>query len=221
MATVETAAETIDTLADLIERLGDVPLDRVRFRPPIGLATEADVIAAALQPRKRLCELIDGVLVEKAMGIRESLLAMVLGGLINNFVRPRNLGFVTGADGAMRFFPGLVLIPDVAFTAWDRLPDRRVPTDPLPDLVPDLAVEVLSQGNTPKEMARKRELYLRAGVRLIWIIDPATRTARVDSTPDRSETLDASGTLDGGDVLPGFTLTLGELFGDLDRRGDA
>ena len=57
--------------------------------------------------------------------------------------------------------PGLVRIPDVAFISWGRLPNRRVPTEPIPDLAPDLAVEVLSVGNTPGEMARKRQGLFR------------------------------------------------------------
>ena len=60
------------------------------------------------------------------------------------FVKARNLGLVTGADSMLRLAPGLVRIPDLAFISWQRLPERRVPTDPIPGLVPDLVVEVLS-----------------------------------------------------------------------------
>jgi Uma2 family endonuclease len=220
MAIAETPMATIDTLADLLKRLGGIPLDRVLFHPPPGTATEADVIAASLLPRKRLCELIDGVLVEKAMGYRESLLAGLLLTFLNEFVLPRNLGLVSGADGMMRVFPGLVYIPDVAFASWDRFPNRRVPDDPIPDLAPDLAVEVLSKSNTAKEMVRKRRDYFAAGVRLVWIIDPRKRTMKVYTSPNRHITLDESETLDGGDVLPGYVLPLRQFFSMLDRHGD-
>jgi Uma2 family endonuclease len=219
MATVLPASSEFPTVADLLERLGNVPPERVLLRPSPGLATEADLIAANAD-KSRLCELVDGVLVEKAMGYFESLLAIFLGGLLNDFVLPRNLGLVSGPDGLMRLFPGLVCIPDVAYAGWDRFPDRSVPREPIPALVPDLAIEILSQSNTSKEMARKRRDYFAAGVRLVWIIDPSQRTAHVFNAPDQFVSFDVSGTLDGGNVLPGFSVSLQELFSILDRHGD-
>ena len=124
----------------------------IRFHPAPGTALEQDVLEAEKQGL--LCELVDGVLVEKAMGYTESILAAFLIEMLNAFVRPRNLGFVSAPDGTMRLFPGLVRIPDVAFASWDRLPGGRRPTAPIPPIAPDLAVEVLSQSNTPCEMAR-------------------------------------------------------------------
>ena len=171
MTSASTSTAVIETLADLLEQLGGITPDRVRFRPAPGTATEEDMLA--IHDREgRLYELVHGVLVEKAMGLRESLLAIALASLLRGFVRPRNLGIVTGADGMMRLFPGLVRIPDVAFISWDRLPNRRVPTEPLPDVAPDLAVEVLSAGNTVREMARKRQDYFAAGVQVVWQVDP-------------------------------------------------
>ncbi len=217
MTTVETP-RPIDTLADLLERLGGIAPDRVRFHPPPGTATEQDVIDIERR-ENRLCELVDGVLVEKAMGYRESLLAGALLAFLREFVVPRNLGLVTGADGLMRLFSGLVRIPDVAFASWDRLPKQRVPTDPIPDLVPDLAVEVLSRANTPEEMRRKRLEYFGSGVRLVWLVNPDARTATVFTAPEESRELREDQVLDGGDVLPGFHLELRELFAELDRQG--
>ncbi|HEX8202387.1 MAG TPA: Uma2 family endonuclease [Isosphaeraceae bacterium] len=208
----------IATLADLLERLGGIAPERIRFRPAPGTATETDVIGVR-EHDQRICELIDGVLVEKAMGFPESLLALALGGLLRGFVRPRNLGLVSGADGTMRLFPGLVRIPDVAFASWDRIPGRKMPIVPIPDMVPDLAVEVLSEGNTAAEMARKRREYFDAGVRLVWMIDPRTRTATVFTGPEQATMLDEAQTLDGGEVLPGFRLPLRELFAELDLHG--
>jgi Uma2 family endonuclease len=220
MATVSAPPEP-GTLADLLARLGDVPAQRVRLGSgPYGRATEADVLALRRAPERRLFELVDGVLVEKAMGYRESLLAIFLGGVLNDFVLARNLGLVTGADGMMRLFPGLIRIPDVAFAAWERFPNRQVPKEPIPDLSPDLAVEILSRSNTEKEMALKRKDYFESGSRLVWIIDPADRTAHVYTAIDQSIALDESGTLDGADVLPGFSLSLRDLFAMLDRHGD-
>jgi Uma2 family endonuclease len=212
-------ADAIDNLAELVERLGDIPLERIRMRPPIGTATDADVLAALEAPRKRLCELIDGVLVEKAMGYSESLLASLLIELLNAFVRSRNLGLVTAPDGTIRLWAGRVRIPDVAFTSWDRIPGRRRPPQPIPDLAPDLAIEVLSRSNTPAEMRLKRQDYFTATVRLVWEVDPEARTVSVYTGSSDPTVLTEADTLDGGTVLPGFTLSLRDLFAELDRQG--
>ena len=85
--------------------------------------------------------------------------------------------------------------------------------------MPDLAIEVLSGSNTKAEMERKRAECFDAGVRLVWEVDPTTRIVSV-YTPDGSVVrLDSSQTLDGGDVLPGFSLVLSELFAELDEEG--
>ncbi len=206
------------TMDGLIERLGRIPLNRVLSHPAPGLATEADLIEAN-RKYDRLYELVDGILVEKGMGFAESVLAGALIEVLRKFVIPRNLGLVSTPDGMFRLFGGLVRIPDVAFTAWARLPDRKVPKTPIPSLAPDLVVEILSESNTAAEMERKRGEYFASGVRLIWEVDPETRTVAVYG-PDRSvEILGASQRLDGRDVLPDFTLDLGEFFAELDRLG--
>jgi len=205
----------INTIGDLLRRLGDVPADRVRFTPIPGTATKDDL----LRPENKNCELVDETLVEKPMGMRESMLAIYLGELLGPFVRGRNLGLITGADGTYEVLLGLVRLPDVAFVSWDRLPGRRVPDEPIPNVVPDLAVEVLSPSNTAKEMARKRGEYFRAGVRLVWEINPRARTARVYTSETAFTDLTSADTLDGVSVLPGFSLPLSQVFAELDRRG--
>src|SRR5256885_1218890 len=137
MAAVPTPVSAFEDVAELLERLGNIPPERIRLRPPPGMATEADVLAALEAPRKRICELIDGVLVEKAMGYRESLLASLLIQMLNAFVRGRNRGLVTARDGTVGLGAGRVRIPDVAFFPWDRLRGRRVPSEPIPTLAPD------------------------------------------------------------------------------------
>lgn len=210
----------LETVADLLHHLGDIGPDRIIVQPPLGTATEGDVLHALESPRKRICELIDGVLVEKAMGYEESALAIYLGNLLLTFVRPRNLGLVTGADGTIRLWAGRVRIPDAAFFSWDRFPDRRMPTQPIPLLAPDLAIEVLSIGNTPREMLLKRQDYFAAGVRLAWEINPRSRTASVYSSAEHADAvLNEEDILDGSPVLPGFTLPLRDLFAELDRHG--
>ena len=220
MATAVLVPKTTRTFVDLHEDLGGIPLHRILIRPDLGGATEADVIE--LHDREgRLCELIDGVLVEKTLGIRESLLAIALAAVLRNFVAPRRLGIVTGADGAIRLNPGQVRIPDVSFFSGGRLPGGVVPKEPIPDLAPDLAIEVLSDSNTKAEMLRKRRDYFDAGVLLVWEVDPATRTVQIFEAPEQSTTLAIDDTLDGGAVLPGFVLPLRQLFEDLDYRDPA
>src|SRR5438270_11186157 len=113
-----------DTLADLLHSLGDVPLERIRRRPPPGMATEEDVVRARDSIEKRLCELVEGVLVEKAMGTREGLLAGLIVYSFWHFLKQNKLGKAFGADSFMRLTPGLVRIPDVAFVS--RSEERRV-----------------------------------------------------------------------------------------------
>jgi Uma2 family endonuclease len=219
MSTLLTPPSHVYTLADLLDQLGGISPARVLMRPAPGTATEADLLQLK-QREDRLYELVDGVLVEKAMSFRESCLAGALLAWLRAFVMPRNLGLVSGADGSMRLFPGLVRIPDVAFVSWNRLPDRRMPSAPIPDLVPNLAVKVLSESNTPAEMDRKRREYFAAGVELLWVIDPVGRTVTVYTPLDRPDAvLTENETLVGGNVLPGFSLSLRELFADLDRQG--
>jgi Uma2 family endonuclease len=165
------------------------------------------------------CELVDGALVDKSMGYEESILAGLILSLLQAFVVPRKLGLVSGADGMMRLFPGLVRIPDCAYVAWDRVPGRRIPRDPIAGFAPDLAVVVLSGGNTPEEMARTRREYFAAGVRIVWQLDPALRTITVFTAPDQATVLHAGDTLDGGDLLPGFSLPVSDCFRKLDRQG--
>jgi Uma2 family endonuclease len=209
---------TIATLADLLHDLGGIAPDRVRMRPLPGTATEQDVVS--IQAKEgRLFELVDGVLVEKAVGFWESVLAVAISSALRAFVLPRKLGVVAGADGMVRLFPRLNLIrmPDVIYVSNERLDASSAQGRAVPQLAPDLAVEVLSEGNTVAEMSRKRREYFEAGVRLVWIVDPQLRIVDVYTSIHEFNTLREDQTLDGGDVLPGFTLELRPLFVELDR----
>lgn len=204
------------TIADLLDHLDGVPANRVRMHPTPGTATEHDVVDNDAA-KGHTCELVEGVLVEKPMGIIESMLAIVLGARLLQFVTERNLGIVTGPDGILRLMPGLIRGPDVAFIHWERLPGGRLPTTPIPQVAPDLVVEILSAGNTKREMQRKLGEYFAAGVRLAWYIDPDPRTVAVHTGPGEPRVLTEQDNLDGGDILPGFVLPLREFFAALDR----
>jgi len=205
------------TLADLMHRLGDVPLDRIRTNPPPGTATEADVERIQAQ-EKRYFELVDGVLVEKTVGFPESLLASVIIQLLRTWVAPRKLGIVLAPDGLLKLSPGSIRGPDVSFISGSRLAGGRIPREQIPLLAPDLAIEVLSPSNTKREMERKRQEYFKAGTRLVWEIDPPSRTAIAYTAPEKQTLLTADQSLNGGEVLPGFSLSLRELFSELDTQ---
>ncbi len=204
--------------ADLQEKLGDIPVHRIRLNPPPGFATEEDLLRIEAQ-EDVLCELEFGVLVEKTMGWYESLLALLVGTEINLYLRNNDLGKVLGADGTLKILPGVLKIPDVSFLSWSRFPKTKLARRPVPSLVPDLVVEVLSESNTKKEMDAKLARYFEAGVLLIWYIDPETRTATEFTGVDQSTTIAPMGSLDGGNVLPGFRLSLPWLFEQADRQG--
>jgi Uma2 family endonuclease len=199
------------TLADLQEHLGGIPAERIRLLPPPGFATEEDVVQAA-EREDRLYELEDGIMVEKAMGWYESVVALWIGSKINQYLETHDFGQVLGPDGAVKILRGKIKIPDVSFVRWERFPKKKLPRRPIPKLVPNLVVEVLSETNTPREMERKLTQYFAAGVELVWYVDPETRSAIVYTSPTDATEIGVNGYLDGGDVLPGFRLSLRELF---------
>jgi Uma2 family endonuclease len=205
------------SLADLQDHLGGIPLERILLYRSPGTATEEDAVWLE-DNEDRLCELVNGVLVEKAMSYYESILAMVLGHLLIQYLETHDTGIISGPDGQIRILANTMRIPDLAFISWDRFPDGKLPRDRICRVAPDLAVEILSEGNTPREMKRKLEEYYEAGVRLVWYIDPRTRTATIYTSLTDGTTIDANGLLEGRDVLPGFSLRLGELFERADRR---
>jgi Uma2 family endonuclease len=217
MATVADL-EMPETMAELLQRIGEVPLERLPLRPPMGTATERDVIAALEQADKRLYELVDGYLVEKAMGTKEGLLAHLIGFLIQLYLEENDLGIVLGADGPVRLRLRLVRIPDVCFIPWERLPGGELPDEVIAGVAPTLAVEVLSEGNTKSEMERKLKDYFEAGVKLVWLIDPKTQTATAYTSPTKARLVAKDEALVGGKVLPGFTLSLKDVFARMRRK---
>jgi Uma2 family endonuclease len=209
MATVTLEAPS-KTLAEVLHDLGDISLDRIRL--PVGTATEQDVIDAMEAVHKRLYELIDGVLVEKDMGMKESIIACKIGQHLANYSDVDDRGVVFVADGPIRIRVGRIRFPDVGFVSWDRMPGGEIPDTPICDVIPDVAGEVISKGNTPNEMDRKLKDYFKAGVRLVWFVYPKTQTAVIYTSVTAKKELGRDDSLDGGKVLPGFSLPLKALF---------
>ncbi len=202
------------SLAALHRKLGGVPLDRIIMNPAPGTATEKD-LARWSGP---ICELIDGVLVEKAMGTREDMLALYIARLMGNVVDAKDLGVVLGGQGYIKFHRGLIRAPDVTFIPWSSMPNGELPKEAYWAVTPGLIVEVLSPGNRRAEIDRKLAEFFTLGCPLAWIIDPKTQTARVYTAPKTYVEFDSTGILDANPVLPGFKLALAETFGSLNRR---
>jgi Uma2 family endonuclease len=212
---LENAAKT---LAEVVHDLGDIPLERIRF--PVGSATEDDVIRLLDGDEKHVCELIDGVLVEKDMGVRESIIGVRCSRYIDAYLEDHDRGIVFGADGPVRLRRGRIRFPDTGFVAWERILDDDYLEQAILDAVPNLAIEVISKGNTPREMELKLHDYFRAGVQLVWYIYPKTQSALVYTSPTVKKEIPRDGSLDGGKVLPGFSLPLKKLFARTRRPSD-
>jgi len=199
------------TIADVQARLPGFPASRIRTYPPPGMATEQDILEAE-SCSNRICELVDGTLVEKVMASLESMLAAALIYSLHRYLDFRKLGTVLAPDGLLKILPGQIRAPDVSFIRWERFPGGKLPEAAIYAVAPDLAVEILSEGNTAEEMDRKLREYFAAGVRLVWYIEPTTRTARAYTAVDHCVEIGREGSLSGADVLPGFELPIAELF---------
>lgn len=159
-------------------------------------------------------ELIDGELVEMSpSGPLASTTAVWIAHLLINYVTPRRLGSILGADGGFVLFPNrqIVRVPDVAFVRAERLPPKDDQGGFL-RLAPDLAVEVISPSERPSEIAAKVAMYLDAGVQLIWLVDSRTRTVTIHAPERDVRILGGNDEIDGGDVLPGFSVAVADLF---------
>jgi Uma2 family endonuclease len=200
-----------DTLAELVSKLGDVPLERIMLYPPPGYATEQDALELSEAADKRLCEVVENTLVEKAVGANESRLTVDLLVHLKMYLMKHDIGFLTGADGLFRMGKNSRM-PDIAFVSWRHFPNKKddLAKYPVLPFAPDLAVEYLSKSNTKGEINLKRMDYFEAGVKLMWVIDPKTATATVYRADGSTAVLKAHDTLDGEDVLPGLSIPLAE-----------
>jgi Uma2 family endonuclease len=214
MATIPQARQDVDNLGELLQRLGNIAPERILLAGPLGAATEEDLLEF-VERKGRICELVDGVIVQKAMGFYESRLAAVLVYFLEAFLEENDLGIVLGEAGMIRL-EQQVREPDVAFFAWSRFPNRLLPPGQILDTAADLAVEVLSPGNTKEEMDRKYREYFLAGTRIVWEVSPPTRSVKVFTDPVTFIVKGENDTLQGGEVLPGFTLAVRKWF---DRAG--
>lgn len=213
LPTIQSTA--ISTFAEIVRELGDVPLDRILAIPAPGTATEKDLLYY-LDEFNLGCELVDGVLVVKAMGFQESVLGSILSHWINTYLDKNPLGACGGEHGICKLIPGLVRAPDVSFISRGRLAQESDLT--FAPGAPELCVEVLSKSNTRREVERKIKEYFRYGCQLVWVFDIRKQLAQVYRSPADVSTLGPADELSGADVLPGFRFVLGDLFAALQQR---
>jgi Uma2 family endonuclease len=159
-------------------------------------------------------ELINGELVEMSpAGEDHGAYGVAVSSPLYGYVVSYRLGRVYGPDTGfvIRDDPPTVRVPDVAFVRADRLAADRDRSRFL-RVVPDLAVEVISPSESGSEVLAKAMIWLAAGVKLLWLVDPATRTVTIFAAGQAPRGLSIDDTLDGGEVLPGFPLAVRDIF---------
>lgn len=182
------------------------------------LMTAEDVLDLPERPGFTI-ELVDGELKEvPGAGALAGLIAAKVLERIHGFAQSHDLGLVfpDGVGYVLRRDPDQVRIPDVSFVAWTEVPDDGVP-DRFWEGAPTLAVEVISTNDRAADIHRKVRDYLDAGTRLVWVLWPQQTSVTVYA-PDGQRELGPAEELDGGDVLPGLRVRVGDLFEVRRRR---
>jgi Uma2 family endonuclease len=159
-------------------------------------------------------ELVDGELVERNMGWRASWIGGRLHYFLSDFCQKNPVGWVAPADASYRCYPDApdkVRKPDVSFIRMERMPAGEQPEGHC-RLAPDLVVEVISPNDLYYEVEEKVAEYLAAGVRLVWVVNPPTRSVRVHRADGTLADLEETDELNGEDVLPGFRCCVSDLF---------
>lgn len=181
---------------------------------PTTLLTAEDLLRLGDEVRG---ELIRGVLCEMTPTGQEHgwIVALLTRELVAH-VEAHRLGIVVAGESGVQLEhdPDTVRAPDIAFTSAQRLPVDRI-TRRYAEVVPDLVVEVVSPSDRHADVRDKARMWLSFGVQLVWVVFPVARTVEVYRVgAEAVETLTEADSLDGGDVLPGFTCPLSRLFAD-------
>jgi Uma2 family endonuclease len=175
-------------------------------------ARQVTIEEFAATPGDGLWELLEGEPVAVTPSVdRSGWIAGEIFGLLRNHVRAQHTGWVFPPETGFVLFDDRATVrsPDAAFVRQERLPEF---TDRFVPVPPDLAVEVLSPSDRMADALSKVAMYLEAGVLLVWLVDPATRTATVFRPDAAPRTVDETGVLEGGQVLPGLVIPLAEVF---------
>jgi Uma2 family endonuclease len=164
----------------------------------------------------RRWELLDGTVVQmEPHDLNTSTLTASITFTIDRYVREFDLGKTLGPGCGFRSWPGheTVRVTDLSFTRYDRLPAERNPHD-YPRWAPDLTVEVLSPFERMATVIGRIAMFLQAGTRQVWLVNHASQIVTVFYPDAPLTNLGAADTLDGVDVLPGFSVPLAEIFAE-------
>ena len=198
------------SLTELAVRFGEIPAPRICLEPPPGSAIEADLSYYRAR-KERMLELVDAVLIEKATTNYSSFVGGNIFGSLFSYVHERRLGFLLPASALFRLSDRSIRSPNVAYLTLQRGRRSLVANSAIAAVAPNLAVEVISEGNSQKEMADKLQEYFRAGTEEVWYVYPESRELHQFTSPTEPRIWQ-------GDVqittqlLPGLAMSLTEIF---------
>jgi hypothetical protein len=161
--------------------------------------------------KERLWELIDGTLVSKVTSLAWGMHSIDLMMPVVEYIQAHDLG-LAAMYGPIRILPNVIRAPSFSFLSRKQVGKDRHWRVPVPPLAPVFAFDARHEGNTAKELARRRNEYFEGGTRLLWEVDPVARTVDVYTSPEDVVICTDTDVLDGGDVFPGLRIDLGELF---------
>ena len=147
-------------------------------------------------------------------GGRHGEVVMRVGFFLNGFIMPRRLGRLAGSDSGVLLErnPDTVREPNIAYISADRLP-LDIEVSGYYEVVPDLVVEVVSPRDSAREVMDKALMWLNFGVRMVYVVNPASHSVDVYRPNERTQTITEADALDGLDILPGFTCPVSDIFG--------
>jgi Uma2 family endonuclease len=173
--------------------------------------TEAEFMALSADGHHY--ELVDGELVDMGdSGAKHGHICSLLMITLGSYVHSQKLGAMFDSSTAFRMQNGNKRSPDISFVSKEKLRGLEEMPDGFLDGAPDLAIEVLSPGNTVAEMHHKLVEYFQSGTRLAWVIHPQASYVLVYRSPHPDRLLKSTDSLEGEEVAPGFTMLLSELF---------
>jgi len=156
-------------------------------------------------------ELVDGELVVSPASMYHAEIVIKIVRIIATYLDDHPIGKVYGDNVGLILPNGNLRSPDVSFVRTEKLPDGKSPLT-FGELVPDLAVEVLSPGNSPRRVAQKIGEFLECGVPLVWLVDPQAQTATVFRSLSQTEHFKAQDTITAEPILPGFACLVSRFF---------
>lgn len=175
--------------------------------------TWTDTEFMALSSDEHRYELVNGEVVDMGnSGMEHGYLACVLTIKLGSFVQSNKLGVICDSSTAFTLKNGNKRSPDIAFISRERLKGLSRPLRGFFEGAPDLVVEILSPGNTIEEMHQKIVEYFDNGTRLLWKVDPTERSILVYHSPEADCLLRMGDSLEGEDIVPGFSMPVAELF---------